>query len=119
MDLKTCSTKELVEEVLRRVDHVDSVINIVNSGALDFTPKAPPPRESKRVRASTRVRNEDIVGALREAGRPLTTYEIGKRIPRSTSGMVSAHLRRALAAKLIEQVGTARPFAYRMKGAGE
>lgn len=117
MNLSSIPTRTLVEEVLRRCNRVDTILDLArNTEATVEDGDAPPTNGScaGRPRGSTRLRNEDIVAVMRSAGRAMTTYEIAKKIPRATSASVGGHIRRGVLAGKIEQKGTERPYAYQL-----
>jgi hypothetical protein len=119
MDLRSVSTAELARELLSRAEHIDALLSLVD--AARTAPAAAPtasngthrPRGGGRGR--TRVRALDVEDALREAGRPLTAPELMRKL-NATSGVVSGHLRRAVALRRVVTLGAGRPRAYALSG---
>jgi len=113
--IEEATSRELLEEVLRRIDHVDAMLALVREvGAPSLSNGHAPEAAAPKRKGRHVVKSGQVVEVLREAGRPLTAVEIMRKCPRSTEAMIAGHLKRGTDAGLIEKVGLHRPFAYKV-----
>jgi hypothetical protein len=136
MDITKFETKELVQEISRRLNAADNVFRVLksltpdgNSGTklppasskmsmtVQTAPKVPGVPESKKPAKpmTKRVLNSAVVyGVIKNSSKPLSVSGVHARLKKGTLGAVMSQINRLLEANRIKRVGNIKPFSYEL-----
>jgi hypothetical protein len=113
-DLKGIPTKELAAELVRRVEHAETVLHLVREFPLD-SPKASEATTPRyRVQRRKKLTQGQVLGVFN--GAPLSTPQVRRALGTGTATSVVTHLSRLVKAGHLERIGTGRPGVYARKG---
>jgi len=109
MTIQSYSTSDLCKELLRRAEHTDALLALVNGAGSMSVPKPP----VERPRRPKRISFEDFMDAFAKIDKPTVVDALARKL-HLTKGTVHGQIHRGVREGRIMVHGKGKPHAYSM-----